>query len=441
MTSLEQLGRFVARHEVKALPDDLRQKLRLHVADVIGAWVAATATSEGKALIGYRARSGRGLADDVMANCALARLSEIDDIHLASMTTPGAIVVPAALTIAASLPAIASADLEAAIVAGYETMVRLGLAIDGPSVLYRGIWPTYLGAPLGVAAVAARLFKLGEARTAHALASALTLAAPGVGHHNATTTSRWFAVGNAARSGLTAALGAQAGLTADLGLLDGPFLQNIFAITPNLPAFMDDLDRPAAVAQLSFKPWCAARQTMAAVQALREIMAAGAGPGDIQEIRVAVLPPHLKMIDHGVVAGDRASFLTSLPYQMAAAALAPAALDDLGQMKANVETLQPFMQRIKVTADESLLARGYPASWTARVTVTTPAGERENTVSHVPGDPARPFDRPTVTGKFVRFAAPTLGETEARTVLAQALEVFDKPSLASEIVQRIARAT
>jgi 2-methylcitrate dehydratase PrpD len=440
MTSLEQLGRFVARHDAKTLPDALRQKLRLHVADVVGAWVAATATAEGKALIAYRARNGRGLSDDVMTACALARLSEIDDIHVASMTTPGAIVIPAALTIAASLPAVASADLEAAIVAGYETMIRLGLAIDGPTVLYRGIWPTYIGAPVGVAAAAARLYGLDETQTAHALASALTLAAPGVGHHNATTTSRWFAIGNAARNGLIAALGAQSGFTADLSLLDGPFFQNVFGVTPSLPALVDGLDQPLSVAQLSFKPWCAARQTMAAVQALREIMAAGAGPGDITDIRVAVLPPHLKMIDHGVIAGDRASFLTSLPYQMAAAALTPAALDDLSQTKANVETLRPFMQRIRLSADDALLA-GYPAVWTARVTVTTPAGERDNTVSHVPGDPARPFDQPTVTGKFVRFAAPILGETEARTLLAQALGVLDKPPLAAEIVQRIARAT
>ena len=440
MTSLEQLGRFVARHEARALPDTLRQKLRLHIADVVGAWVAATATTEGKALIAHRARTSGGLADDVVANCALARLSEIDDIHLASMTTPGAIVVPAALTIAASLPATTAAELEAAIVGGYEAMIRLGLAIDGPSVLYRGIWPTYVGAPLGVAAVAARLFKLDETQTGHALASALTLAAPGVGHHNAPTTSRWFAIGNAARGGLTAALGAQSGFTSDLNLLDGPFLQSVFNITPKLPALLDGLDQPVSIARLSFKPWCAARQTMAAVQALREIMAAGAGPGDIREIRVAVLPPHLKMIDHGVAAGDRASFLTSLPYQMAAAALTPAALDDLSQTRGNVDALQPFMQRINVTASEALLAAGYPDSWSARVTVTTAAGERDNIVSHVPGDPERPFDQPTVTGKFVRFAAPVLGETEARALLAKALGVPDNAGLAAEIVQRIARA-
>ncbi len=40
-------------------------------------------------------------------------------------------------------------------IAGYEVMVRFGQAIDGPSVLYRGIWPTYFATPLGIATVAA----------------------------------------------------------------------------------------------------------------------------------------------------------------------------------------------------------------------------------------------------------------------------------------------
>ena len=96
-----------------------------------------------------------------MINCALVRMSEIDDIHLASMITPGAIVVPAALSIAAALPQTRRATtLGEAIVAGYEAMVRLGEAIDGPTILYRGIWPSYFAAAFGVAAAASRAARL-----------------------------------------------------------------------------------------------------------------------------------------------------------------------------------------------------------------------------------------------------------------------------------------
>ena len=205
MSALERLAGAIT---TGAAPSDaVREAVELHVIDTVGAWIASTRTAEGMALIRFRAamRAGSQAGDDIgldlATRCALARLSEIDDIHLPSMITPSAIVVPGALTLAATVPAITADDLRAAILAGIEAMTRLGRAIDGPAILYRGIWPTYFAAPFGIAAVAARLFKLDERATANALALALTLAAPGVGHHNAPTTTRWFAVGQAARNG------------------------------------------------------------------------------------------------------------------------------------------------------------------------------------------------------------------------------------------------
>ena len=181
MTALEQLGAFVATHQ----PDERAcAEVRLHAADTIGAWIAARGTPEGRALVAFR-KDADGLADRLAINVALARSSEIDDIHLGAMITPGAIVIPAALTIAASLPDVAPEDLAAAIVAGYEAMIRLGAAIDGPSVLYRGIWPSEFAAPFGGAAVAARLLRLDEKQSATALSAALIMAAPGTGHHAA----------------------------------------------------------------------------------------------------------------------------------------------------------------------------------------------------------------------------------------------------------------
>src|SRR5262249_5466251 len=284
-----------------------------HLVDTVGALIASTRTVESLGLLRFRAAMrARGQADgawalDLAIRCALARLSEIDDIHLPSMTTPGAIVIPGALSLAGALPAVAADDVIAAILAGTEAMTRLGRAIDGPAILYRGVWPTYFAAPFGMAAVAARLLELDEDATTHALALALALAAPAVGHHNAATTSRWFAVGNAARNGLNAALAAQQGFTSDCRLLEGRVLPDVLGIAPDIAALTDGLGERIALTEVSFKPWCAARQTMAATQALNDIIAGGVAPAAI----VSVPPPHLKMIDHGVVAGDRASHLTS----------------------------------------------------------------------------------------------------------------------------------
>jgi 2-methylcitrate dehydratase PrpD len=266
----------------------LRELVELHLIDTVGASIAGMGTAEGLLLLKFRAatranaRQGDGVpALDLSTRCALARASEIDDIHLASMTTPGGIVIPAALTLAVATPAAAIEEVTAAIVAGYEAMTRLGRAIDGPSVLYRGIWPTYFAAPFAVAAVAARLFKLDAMQTANALALALTLCAPGVGGHHAATTARWFAIGEAATRGVTAALAAQQGFTCDLDLITGNFFPQVYGIAPQSGALTDRLGKQSTLTEVSFKPWCAARQTMAATQALLEIIDSGIPPQSI----------------------------------------------------------------------------------------------------------------------------------------------------------------
>jgi 2-methylcitrate dehydratase PrpD len=429
MTALEQLGSFVAQSGREAVPDDVRELVELHLIDSVGAWIAGTATQEAKALLAFRrAMQARGGHDssalDLATRCALTRLSEIDDIHLPSMTTPGSIVIPGALTLAAATPAAKADDVTAAILAGYEAMTRLGRAIDGPTALYRGIWPTYFAAPFGIAAVAARLNKLDQKQAANALALALIVAAPGVGHHNAPATSRWFAVGNAARNGLTAALAAQQGFTSDLKLAEGAFLSGIYGVTPDSAALTDGLGERTASTEVSFKPWCAARQTMAATQALREIIDSGVAPESITEINASVLPPHLKMIDHGVIAGDRASHLTSLPYCMAVAAMAPELAFDVHQSPpALPPAVRGFMSKIRVEADEGLLA-DYPRTWPARVRVVAGSGAHQRRVAHVPGDPALAFDRVHIGEKFLRFVMPMLGVERAERILARCSDVF-----------------
>jgi 2-methylcitrate dehydratase PrpD len=417
----------------------------MHLVDTVGAWIASTRTAEGLALLRFRAamraskQAGDDPALDLATRCALARLSEIDDIHLASMITPSAVVIPGALTLAQTMPAATADDVMGAILAGIEAMTRLGRAIDGPAILYRGVWPTYFAAPFGIAAAAARLFRLDEQATGNALALALTLAAPGVGHHNAATTSRWFALGHAARNGLAAALAARQGFTSDRSLVEGQFLPAVYGVTPDLAALTDGLGERIALTEVSFKPWCAARQTMAAIQALKESIEAGVAPATMREITVSVLPPHLKMVDHGVVAGDRASHLTSLQYCMAVAALAPDLAFDLQQAPSQLPpAVRDFMAKIRVEADEGLLA-DYPRSWPARVRIAAAgSAQHERMVTHVPGDPARAFDRARVHEKVLRFAEPVLGAEAAERVLARcraALATGEFTPLLDEIEQ------
>jgi 2-methylcitrate dehydratase PrpD len=308
---------------------------------------------------------------------------------------------------------------------GYDLVTRLGAALDGAAILYRGIWPTYLAAPFGVAAVAARLMGLDPTQAAHALGIALALSSPSVGRQTGAGVSRWLAIGNAARNGVVAALAAQAGFTGDLRLFEGEFFSGIYRLTPDEDALTGALDERVAVTQTSFKPWCAARQTMAAAQAIREIVDEGVAPSAMSEIVVGVPQPYLKMIDHGVVGGDRASHLTSVAYQMALAALDPdASLDPSQSPERASKDIGNFMARISVKADESL-APYYPKSWPARVVVAASGRKHEKTILQVPGDPERPLGEAQLAQKFRRLAAPVVGEGAAENMLQLSLTALD----------------
>lgn len=430
MTLLERLG----AHAVRAgLSGPVQQAARLHLADTVAAWVAGSATAEGRGLVKFW---GSDLSDRVALHCALARLSEIDDIHLSSATTPGALVVPAALTMAAALGRDGGA-LAQAIAVGYDAMTRLGAALNGPTILYRGIWPTYLAAPFAVAAVASRLLGLAEKQAAHALAIALSLSSPAVGRQSGASTSRWLAIGNAARNGLIAARSAQAGFTGDLGIFEGDFFRSIYGLSPDSASLLDE--RPV-LPDVSFKPWCAARQTMAAAQALRELMEAGLSPADLTELVVSVPRLYLKMIDHGIVAGDRTSHLTSVSHQLALAALAPETMLDIRQAPEFVSNeIRALMDKVSVKADDALLGH-YPGSWPARLEVGTRSGSRDRLVLHVPGDPQRPFDEFMLAAKFRRVTARIIGEQAAENLLRSGLAAVEEGGALNVLLAGIEQA-
>ncbi len=433
MTALESIAARVCARET--LSASLRPLVARHLVDTAAAWIAGARAPEGTLIARFaKPASGReGLLDRVLQHCAFARLSELDDIHLASATTPGALVIPAALTIAAELGAPAAA-LGESVLAGYEAMVRLAEALEGPRILYRGIWPSYFLAPIGVSAVAARLLGLDAQGTAHALGLALVSASPGVGHQSGERMARWLSVGHAARTGAMAAFAARDGFTADTGLLERDFLSSVYSISPKLERLASPAAR-CAIEEVSFKPWCAARQTMAGSQGLKELVREGLEVAGISEIKVGVPPAYLRMVNHGVTPGDRASFLTSLPYQAALGVLDPEAQFRVSPQGAVSERVRALMSTITVQADETLLAH-YPAAWPARVSVRAGSRTYEREQVHVPGDPQWPFCEGELAGKLAGVLDPIMGSGRSSELVTAALAALDGGSTAP-LLERI----
>jgi 2-methylcitrate dehydratase PrpD len=411
MTVLERFGEWAAAD----LPSGQADRLGAHVLDTVGAWLAGSATQDGMAL----ARLQGGLSperplDRLSRRVGQTRLTEIDDIHLPSCTTPGSVVVTTALAMAPD--GTAARDFAAALRAGYGAMTWLSGMVAGAHVFYRGIWPTYYATPVGAAAVMARLLGLGPRQTADALAIALTASSPGIGAPDGLS-PRWLLIGEAARLGCRAAMAAAAGYSGDRSLLDGDWTARVHGlpIDPAAPA----LPPPdGGVSALSMKPICAARQTQAAIAAFRHLLQGGVAPGAIEHVLVAVPPNFASLIDHART-GSRMGRITSIAYLLGLAAYHPEALEEVGR-----ETLLAFPPLTLTVSPDPALDAYYPRSWPARVELLLKSGQRvTHTVIDAPGDPADPLSPVALRAKFHRLAR--------RRLDTAAVDVWERACLAS----------
>jgi 2-methylcitrate dehydratase PrpD len=264
------------------------------------------------------------------------------------------------------------------------------------------VWPTYFTAPFAAAAITARLLGLDQARTANALAIALAMSTGASGRTAPGLAARWLLLGSAARAGCLAALAAERGLTADLTLLDGDWLHATHGIKidPSPLARMND----AALGEISFKPWCSAKQAIAATHAFQRILARGIRADAITEVLVEVPPPYFAMVGHPAPPEAGLGALTSAACRIALAAYDPERLDDVTRSTAPARAgVNALIAKVTVRPDEALL-RHYPARYPARVTVTTPAGRETELAIDAPGDPGTQYGAEEILAKFRRFA-------------------------------------
>jgi 2-methylcitrate dehydratase PrpD len=404
---IAELASFVVGAKASDLPPAERERLSLHVADTVVAALAGANIPEGRALQNFGGDAG--FLGQIGRQAAAARLTEIDDIHLASCTTPSAGIVPVALRLAAHLRAFDPERVANAIWVGTEITTRLGLAINGPQVLYRGIWPTYLAAPVGAAAAAARMLDLDATRTAHALSLALMRIAGGVGRIHGAPSGRWFLYANAVADGVAAAFAARAGYSGDPQLLDKDWLADTHGIALDRDVLHDQLGAPSVYSTLSMKPFCSAKQAIAAVEAFCALLQEGVRGDAIDKVRVRVPKAYATMIATRAVPGARQSTMVSVAHQMALAALAPQRLYDVDRSTPHIDAaVTQFSAKIEVMPDAAL-EEFYPQHWPAEVEVEAGGQSFRRRVTAALGDPEHLLDRAALDDKAHRVLDPLVG--------------------------------
>lgn len=450
MTLIDTIAERITLGPPSSAIDGFHGEMAVHLLDTVSAWIAGRATSEGQQLYALRRGAGQtpalfddSLLDAIALTTATARLTEVDDMHMASCTTPGAIVTLTALAIAAQLPPDrrSAARVSASIITGYEVMTRLGQAVDGPQILHKGIWPTLLLAPVTTAAITSTLLGLDTERTAQALSIALAAstgrpggsASAGVAAGQGTS-ARWLLLGLAARTGCAAAFSAARGFDGDRGLLDNNQAAALQGVTISPAVIRRFFQEGSAVQQTSIKPYCTAKHNIAAIYGFRQLLEGGISPASLTKIRVGLPASHAHMVGHHDVQTSRLSRITSCAHNIALAALRPDDLLDIEHSKpARGDEIAQFARKVEVFIDPKLQApapQAYPATLELFVDECMVASK---TVVDTWGDPKLPFDLAAARSKFQRLARGVIGDGTASRIESLCANVFNSDNGAREL--------
>jgi 2-methylcitrate dehydratase PrpD len=379
-STLESLAKFIQDPALTSHAAGRMERLRLHIADTLGMMLGGASLAEAKAAM--------AMGSPLAGWCASPRLTEADDIHLLSCTTPGSVVVPTALHLASARLFESWVDFVTAVLAGYETLIRIGYAIDGPRILARQVWPTLFAAGAGASAVACRALKLNQSQTAGALATALSASTGIAPPAMLPNSSRWVALGAAAEHGIVAAKAAMQGALGDVQLLERR-AGRIAGVRISPRRLLQDAWTRFFFDETGLKPFPTARQALAAIEACRRLV--GTNTNGITAIVVGVPSAQAKVIDRPGWPSNRMESIAGVQYQIALALLTPERLMEFERTPPfETKALRSLASRVRVRADARLELQ-YPERWPARVVVQWGTKRKSMVVSTPQGDARNPL--------------------------------------------------
>ena len=280
MGTSELLVHFLHQLHYEDLPSEVVRQAKRCLLDYLGVILAGSTTETAKKLciflskfdnkakitaIGYRKKTDIFKAS--LVNGITSHVLELDDGHRRATVHNGSAVF------SALLPLVEQAGIDGksaivAIVAGYETAIRIGKAVQ-PSHRSRGFHATATCGTFGAAMAASKALNLSEKEMSCALGIAGTSASGLLQFLEDGSEIKQYHPGKAALSGLLAAYLAQSGLTAPNNILEGK--RAFFQATTdgyNESEITNGLGNQFSILDVYFKPYAACRHCHAPIEAI-----------------------------------------------------------------------------------------------------------------------------------------------------------------------------
>jgi 2-methylcitrate dehydratase PrpD len=446
----QHLAAFASNLRYEDLPSDVVDKAKACILDALGCCLAGIGqvwTQDVLAFVqeeGGRARSRvigtsvrSGVAQAVLVGSTAGHGFEMDDIHVVAHLHGGSLAVPVALAIADAESGIPGRDMIAAVVAGYEVGLRVGIAATGKLFMRGHHFQGTCGAFVA-AATAANALRLPPQTAQHAFGIAGSFGAGLMAAQEGAMTKRLHA-GHAAQMAVTGAYLARRGFTGIPNILEAPYGGFLSTLSgePDLDQLTAGLGEVWVIRDVGFKPYPTAASVQSVLFAIDTLMAEnGLTAADIRSVRI-----HCSTMAHrhcawpyvpaGVTAAQM-NMLYTAAVMMLDRVVGPAQFEE--SRLADPRILETI-GLLHVESDEAYDRGGDASRHCARVEIAARDGRSfHREVLARPGSPANPMTEEALRKKFAAASATVLpfgraGEIEQFILTIEDRDVRDLTTL------------
>lgn len=435
-----ELSQFSAELSIDNLAPEVVSRARLLLLDLVGNIVRGHETESTPALLATIGALGMGVgtsrvfgdshtyspAGAALLQGALAHSLDFDDTHAAATLHPGAPVISAALAAAEMINASGATTL-AAIIAGYEVICRVALALPAGEHYARGFHPTATCGAFGAAAAAARVLGLDAEGTASALGIALSQTAGSLQFLQNGAWTKRFQVGWSAMSGLTAATLASKGFKGAGQAIEGAhgFLRS-YAPYPSPQRATQDLGKVYELMATAVKPYPSCRYGHAGIEAALSLRAEhNLQPNEISAVVYGLSNAGMLLV--GAPAQKKADPQNIVDAQFSAPFVLSVALA-IGSMRWDSYTLlhdsriRSLLPKIRCEYDAEIEAE-FPINMSGKLAVHARGQVFVKKVVVPRGEPGNFLSGAELLAKFTHLAEPSLGSARTAKLSAAILGI------------------
>ena len=442
-SATKQLGEFAAALRYEDLPADVVARLKACVLDALGCCLFGVTLPWTKMLIDLVTEEGgnpiarvpgttlrTSVSQAVLIGATAGHGFEMDDIHAAAHLHCGSLALPTALALTDRHDGVDGRRLIAALAAGYEAGLRVGLAATG-KLFMRGFHFQGACGPFVAAATGANLLALPPEQARQALGIAGSFGAGLMAAQEGSMSKRLHS-GRAAQAGVMSAQLAARGFTGIPNVLEadyGGFLSTLSG-EPELSHLTRGLGTEWEIRHVGYKPYATAASVQSVLFAIDGLMAENTlTADDIESVHV-----HCSTMAHrhcawpyepaGVTAAQMNMFFAAAMMMLDRNAMA----DQFREDRLSDPAALAIMERIQIDADPKYDVGGDKTRHHARVELIAKGKRLKREVLERPGSPGNPLSPEQLQRKFSTLAAAVLPAERIPKIIEAVAALEDIPA-------------